>query len=323
VSGDYLMAGNVMASSGSPLVSIGIPCFENAEGLERLLTSMTAQTIKDIEIIVSDNCSPNPNVERVARRYAAHDSRVKVFRQPTNLGIIGNHQFVKDQACGKYFMWAHDDDEFPTNYIEACLNHFRDAPDVVLVGTNCDRYFEGQYFYTYSNYSNVGLGTYERLRLLMSDAFVNPWHFEQYWNGLFLLNAGSRIVCKEVVISISWEVFRHFFVLAERGTIAHAAEATLIKHTTQHNLDNYYATPMWRWRITLAIQLLRIIWTSKRLRPSEKAQLAGQCVYQFAAALPEAAYQSAIRRFRKALQSRKKRKRRVQQARAAWRDASL
>jgi glycosyltransferase involved in cell wall biosynthesis len=287
------MAANMMPSSGSPLVSIGIPCFERPEGLERLLTSMTAQTIQDIEVLVSDNCSQNQNVEKVARRYAAHDSRVKVFRQPTNLGMFGNHQFVKDQARGKYFMWAHDDDEFPTNYIEACLNHFRDAPDVVLVGPNCDRYLDGKYFYTFSNYSNVGLGTYERLRLLMYDAFEDPWRFEQYWHGLFLLNAGPRFVCKELLAAC---VFHHFFVLAERGTIAHAAEATLIKHTTQQNFENYYANPLRRWRRTLVIQLLRIIWTSKRLRSSEKAQLAGQCLYQFS-------YQSARDLLRKALRS--------------------
>jgi glycosyltransferase involved in cell wall biosynthesis len=289
----------MVASSGSPLVSIGIPCFENPEGLERLLASMTAQTIQDIEVLVSDNCSPNPNVERVARRYAAHDSRVRVFRQPTNLGLIGNHQFVKDQARGKYFMWAHDDDEFPTNYIDACLNHFRDAPDVVLVGPTCDRYFEGKYFYTYNNYSNVGLGTYERLRLLMSDAFKNPWRFEQYLHGLFLLNAGPRLeftAGQAASQAAPTHVFHHFFILAERGTIVHAAEATMIKHTTQPKFDYYATNPLGLWRRTLAIQLLRKIWTSKRLRPSEKAQLAGQCLYQFA-------YQSARRLLRRALRS--------------------
>jgi hypothetical protein len=138
---------------------------------------MTGQTFKE----------PNPEVQRIAKRYAVRDCRVKVFRQPTNIGAVDNHQFVKDQARGKYFMWAHDDDEFPTNYVEICLAHFKDAPDVVLVGPSSDRYLDGKYFITYENYSSIGLGTYERLRNLMPDGFRCHSRFEQYFSGLCLL----------------------------------------------------------------------------------------------------------------------------------------
>ena len=253
---------------------------------------MTSQTFQDIEILVSDNCSPNPEVQRIAQRYAVRDSRIKVFRQTTNIGRFDNHQFVKDQARGKYFMWAHDDDEFPTNYVEICLAHFKDAPDVVLVGPSCDRYLDGKYFLTPENYSSIGLSTYERLRNLMPDGLRRYWRFEQYFSGLCLLSAAPTYFSKDC-----GGEFYHFFVLSERGTLAHAPELKIIKHTTQEQWDSYEAgsefreLPILRYfsfsniqaYTPLAGQMIATIWRSRRLTGIEKIQLTSHCISLYSA----------------------------------------
>ena len=79
-----------------PLVSVGIPTYNRPEGLRRTLECITGQTYRNLEIIVSDNCSPDPEVERVVRSFMAHDARIQYFRQPENKGA--------SQYAKKYYL---------------------------------------------------------------------------------------------------------------------------------------------------------------------------------------------------------------------------
>ncbi|WP_292389770.1 glycosyltransferase family 2 protein [Methanosarcina sp. UBA5] len=110
-----------------PLVSVGIPCYNRPEGLRRTLECITGQTYKNLEIIVSDNCSPDQEVERVGRDFASKDSRIQYYRQKENIGTMPNFQFVLEKTTGEYFMWAADDDEWQPKYIETILNNIGNA----------------------------------------------------------------------------------------------------------------------------------------------------------------------------------------------------
>lgn len=105
-----------------PLVSVGIPTYNRPELLKTALDRITGQTYKNLEIIVSDNCSPNPKVEEVVREFQKRDSRVQYFRQSKNI-VFGNFIFVLEKATAEYFMWAADDDEWEKEFIEVCLNN--------------------------------------------------------------------------------------------------------------------------------------------------------------------------------------------------------
>jgi glycosyltransferase involved in cell wall biosynthesis len=104
-----------------PLVSVGIPTFNRPEGLRRTLRLISAQTYRNLEILISDNASPGPDTEKVVRDFSAADQRIKYFRQPANIGAIANFRFVLAKASGDYFMWAADDDEWDARFVETCL----------------------------------------------------------------------------------------------------------------------------------------------------------------------------------------------------------
>jgi len=104
-----------------PLVSVGIPTYNRAKGLRRTLKCITVQTYKNLEIIVSDNCSPGPETEAIVREFMAKDSRIQYFRQEKNKGGTFNFKFVLEKATGEYFMWAADDDEWEDRFIEVCI----------------------------------------------------------------------------------------------------------------------------------------------------------------------------------------------------------
>jgi glycosyltransferase involved in cell wall biosynthesis len=109
--------------SSMPLVSVGIPTYNRPAGLRRTLEQITAQTYPHLEIIVSDNCSPDPEVAQVAQTFADQDKRIRYVRQPENFGAVNNFKFVLAQASGDYFMWAADDDERTPLFVQVCLEH--------------------------------------------------------------------------------------------------------------------------------------------------------------------------------------------------------
>lgn len=127
-----------MVLQSSPLVSIGIPTYNRPKGIQETLSSITRQTYSNIEIIISDNCSPTSETEDVVREFMKKDSRIRYFRQEKNLGLFYNFKFVFDVSKGDYFTWAADDDTRDKKYIEKCLDIFQQesqSKDLLLVNS--------------------------------------------------------------------------------------------------------------------------------------------------------------------------------------------
>ena len=118
-----------------PLVSVGIPTYNRPKGLRRTLECITGQTYRNLEIIVSDNCSPGLETEAVVKEFQETDSRIQWFRQYENIGAINNFKFVLDKANGEYFMWAADDDEWHFNFISNCVLCLKRNNDIGVVFT--------------------------------------------------------------------------------------------------------------------------------------------------------------------------------------------
>ena len=104
-----------------PIVSIGIPCYNRPEGLEKALNNLINQSYTNLEIIISDNNSENPRVKEICENFQKKDCRVKYYGQKINIGMFENFKFVLKMSSGKYFMWASDDDLFKSSFIEKCL----------------------------------------------------------------------------------------------------------------------------------------------------------------------------------------------------------
>ena len=51
-----------------PRVTVGLPTFNRAEGLERAAASVLAQTYEHLELVISDNASTDATPELCARR---------------------------------------------------------------------------------------------------------------------------------------------------------------------------------------------------------------------------------------------------------------
>lgn len=126
-----------------PLVSIGIPTYNRPAGLEKLLKYLLLQDYPNLEILVSDNCSTDPKVEEILKKYSLIDSRISYFIQNENIEIEPNFNFVYSKGHGKYFMWIADDDNYSTNYIQECVNFLEQNPGYILC-SGVASYYKGK-----------------------------------------------------------------------------------------------------------------------------------------------------------------------------------
>jgi glycosyltransferase involved in cell wall biosynthesis len=162
------------------LVSVGIPTRDRPYGLLQTLTDIASQSHRNLEIIISDNASDDPENVRVAREFADTDGRVVVFAQPQNLGPVANFDFVLRKASGTYFMWAADDDRWENRFVERCVEALKQHPSAVAAVTEaqyftdeglCEFFPEGRAFY-----GRVGLETFDRVQLMLDHNYGNLFY---------------------------------------------------------------------------------------------------------------------------------------------------
>lgn len=115
-----------------PLVSVGVPTYNNPRGLYQTLSGLVRQTWKSLEIIVSDNCSDGAWAEKVVKHFMKNDTRIQYHRQKVTTPSLQNFKFVYQKATSEFFMWAADDDERDPGFIEECMKAILDDEEVVL-----------------------------------------------------------------------------------------------------------------------------------------------------------------------------------------------
>ncbi|MEM9932490.1 MAG: glycosyltransferase family 2 protein [Bacteroidota bacterium] len=128
--------------SDTPLVSIGIPTYKGAENIASAIESVLAQHYDQVEILISDNCSPD-DTEAVCRALADKYPQIRYVRQETNLGAIPNFNYVLHHAKGKYFMWLSDDDKLEKNILDSYVDFLENNHDYALVSGKI-LYWEGE-----------------------------------------------------------------------------------------------------------------------------------------------------------------------------------
>ena len=117
-----------------PLVSVGVPVYNGELTIARALDSLLAQDLDDIEIIVSDNASDDATPE-ICAEYAARDPRIRLVRNPRNLGLAGNFNRTFELARGTYFKWATHDDWHAPESLRLTAKALDENPTASLCAT--------------------------------------------------------------------------------------------------------------------------------------------------------------------------------------------
>ena len=118
------------SSGATPLVSIVIPAWNRAPMIEAAIESACRQSVREIEIIVMDNASSD-DTEAVARRCAAADPRVQVYRNASNIGPVRNWIEGIRRARAPFVKILFSDDLIDSRFVERMLPPLLD-PDVAF-----------------------------------------------------------------------------------------------------------------------------------------------------------------------------------------------
>lgn len=91
------------------LVSVIIPVYQVRAYLAACLESVLAQDYPHLEILLIDDCSSDGSLQ-LAEDFAARDARIRVIRNPRNLGLGAARNVGLAQARGKYVLFLDSDD---------------------------------------------------------------------------------------------------------------------------------------------------------------------------------------------------------------------
>ena len=76
-----------------PFVSVLTPVYNGEDYLEECIESVLAQTFRNFEYIIVNNCSTDRSRE-IALKYAVRDPRIRVHDNETFVGVIDNHNIA-------------------------------------------------------------------------------------------------------------------------------------------------------------------------------------------------------------------------------------
>jgi glycosyltransferase involved in cell wall biosynthesis len=117
----------------TPLISVIVPTYNHAELLGDCLNSILNQSFGDFELLVSDNCSTDGTAEVLA---AIKDSRLRTFRQDSNIGAHANGKFLLAQAAAPFIKTFCSDDVMAPGLLARQYSVLEDQHQVGVV--SCD-----------------------------------------------------------------------------------------------------------------------------------------------------------------------------------------
>lgn len=98
------------------LFSIAIPAYKSIF-LTECIESVLNQTVKDFELIIVNDCSPEP-IDEIVRLFG--DERIRYFKNDKNIGgvnLVNNWNNCLEKANGDYFIMMGDDDTMEPDYL--------------------------------------------------------------------------------------------------------------------------------------------------------------------------------------------------------------
>jgi GT2 family glycosyltransferase len=120
-----------MEAKSLPKVMALVPAWRSAAFIQETLDSLAAQTYPSLQILISDDASPD-NTAEICETFAARQKNARLIRQPKNLGWIGNVNALLREAAADYYFFAFHDDVLKPAYVERLVEALEGNPRAVI-----------------------------------------------------------------------------------------------------------------------------------------------------------------------------------------------
>jgi len=183
---------NEIRQEGNVKVSIIIPVYNNRIYLEKCIESALNQTYSDVEVIAVDDCSTDPEVIEVLKKYADHPRFI--FKQNDyNCGISATMNRAIKESSGQWIAFLDCDDWLVPEAIEEVVKTIRSRPDAVYIYTdriNVDEETQTESLETFRNrptenyFKELLIGMYtSHLKVINRNVFLKIGLHESRFDG--------------------------------------------------------------------------------------------------------------------------------------------
>lgn len=108
------------------LISVVMATYNGEKFLKEQLESLLNQTYKNLEIIICDDCSNDKTIE-IIEIYQKKDTRIKLYQNKENLGVLKNFEKAIFLSQGDYIAISDQDDIWKLDKIEILINSIGDS----------------------------------------------------------------------------------------------------------------------------------------------------------------------------------------------------
>ena len=125
-----------MRDSYQPLVSVAVVTYNSSKTVVETLDSIYNQTYPNLELIISDDCSPDNTVEICRDWIELHKdrfTRTVLLTADKNTGVSANMNRGADACEGEWVKDIAGDDVLIPDCVETYVDYIREHPDAVVV----------------------------------------------------------------------------------------------------------------------------------------------------------------------------------------------
>lgn len=153
--------------SQTPLVSVIMAEYNtNIDLLKESIESILNQSYDNFEFIIIDDCGEN-NVEKIVNKY--NDSRIKVYKNPENKGLVYSLNVALSKSKGKYIARMDTDDYSYKNRLKLEVEYLEEHSNIDLIGGRAD-FYDGDKIWGESKFS----GIITKKIMLSSSPIIHP-----------------------------------------------------------------------------------------------------------------------------------------------------
>ena len=163
-------------------VSVIVPVYKTLEYLPKCLTSLVNQTLKEIEIIVVNDGSPDDS-ERLIKEYAKKYSNIKYYKKD-NGGLSSARNYGIKYATGEYIGFVDSDDYVSFDMYEKLYKKAISTKSDIVVSNICYKYLKKAEKKSFSHIEYFGKSISEEPRILI-EAKSYAWnkiYKKELWN---------------------------------------------------------------------------------------------------------------------------------------------
>lgn len=117
-------------------IDILMATYNGEKYLEQQIDSILNQSYTDFRLLISDDQSTDTTRD-ILNKYVAKDSRVVVFLQNKNLGVVKNFEYLMQKVESEYFMFSDQDDIWQKDKIKKSME-LMEKDNLDLVYTNLE-----------------------------------------------------------------------------------------------------------------------------------------------------------------------------------------